>query len=170
MSRPPNRPRRYGTLKAAVSHLVELCGGLKAAAEIARVGRSQLHRYTDDSDEHADCHMPVDIVRALERSCGETPVTEWMAYDAGGSLFRVDPTSANDALDVDFAKLATEFGELLTEFGKAKSDGQICEADKARMLREAHDVLRAVLCGIIPDLLPADPVPSAAKPALKVAS
>ena len=86
MTRAPYKPRRPGTLKEAVADLVYTCGGQGESARLCRVSKAQVNRYTDDSDDNAKVHMPVDIVALLEEHCGEPIVTRFLAAERNRAL------------------------------------------------------------------------------------
>lgn len=112
MSKFPYKPRPAGSLKQATAGLVEACGGLAAAAGVARVGRTALFRYTDDSDDHADRYMPCDVLRALERQCGEPIVTRYLAAEAGAVLLMLPNAEAGGGIGAAASLLAKESADL----------------------------------------------------------
>jgi hypothetical protein len=81
-----------------------------------------------------------------------------MAHDAGAVLMPFQ-SEGDEPLDVDVAKLAAEAAEFFQHYAQAKADGRLELSEKERMLREAHDIVRVVMCGIVPDLMmtPAEP-------------
>ena len=74
-------PRLYGTLKEAVTGLVEAAGGIRRAAALSRVEASQMHAYTDPAQETR--HMPVDIAVVLMMATGCRAVLDHLAGEAG---------------------------------------------------------------------------------------
>ncbi|KAA0678112.1 phage regulatory CII family protein [Roseomonas genomospecies 6] len=142
MAKSPYKQRRPGTLKAAVHELIVACGGLERAAEIARVRKAQLFRYTDDSDDNADCHMPADIVAALERYCDLPLVTEWLAAEHGSALLPLALSPSEETIPQDVAEIAEHASKLFHEFARASTDGTIDAAEAARMLAAGDDMIR----------------------------
>lgn len=143
MPKSPYKPRRPGTLKAAVADLIECCGGLQRAAEVARVSRSQLFRYSNDSEDDANTHMPADIVAALERYCGHPVVTEWLAAEASCTLLaiQVSPSDA-DTIPKDVAGVASSTSRLCAEFAAAYADGKIDAAEAGAMMAAGDAMIR----------------------------
>lgn len=144
MAKHPYKPRTPGSLKAAVSELIEACGGLAKVAKVVRVGATQLQRYSDS--EEPVCHMPVDVVRALEGLCGQPIVTEYLAVESGYCLFR--PPTANDAgqtLSVDFARTAQKSGKLFEDYANAMGNDGVIDAGEAAELIADTDHLLSVL-------------------------
>ncbi|ALG75081.1 hypothetical protein VY88_26495 [Azospirillum thiophilum] len=142
MAKSPYKHRRPGSLKAAVADLIEHCGGLQRAAEVARVSRSQLFRYSNDSEEDANCHMPADIAAALERYSGQPAVTEWLAVEAGCTLLAVTVEPAAEAIPKNVAEIAQHASKLFAEFAAAYSDGAIDAGEAGKMLSAGDAMLR----------------------------
>lgn len=154
MAKSPYKQRRPGTLKEAVSDLVEGCGGLAGAAAYARVGRSQLFRYTDDSDDHASTNIPADVAVALELRVGLPLVTEWMAAQHGCLLFRPEPAD-DHGIPKSVAEIAEHASKLFHEFGLGMADTQspaeIDGTEAGRMLK-AGDAMVSVYMALRADL------------------
>lgn len=87
----PNQKRTPGTFKSVQRELVDLVGGIEAAEIIlqGRVRRAQIARYTSQGDADLLTHMPIDVVRTLERVAGAPIVTEFLATEAGAMLVPV---------------------------------------------------------------------------------
>jgi len=143
MPKSPYKPRRPGTLKAAVADLIECCGGLQRASEFARVSRSQLFRYSNDSEDDATTHMPADIVAVLERSCGHPVVTEWLAAEASCTLLTIQVGPVDDqAIPKDVAGIAASTSTLCSEFATAFMDGKIDATEAGKMLLAGDAMIR----------------------------
>lgn len=143
MPKSPYKPRRPGTLKAAVTDLIDHCGGLPRAAEIARVSRSQLFRYGNDSEDDANTHMPADIVAALERYTGRPVVTEWLAAEASCTLLPIQVAPVeDDTIPQDVAGIAAQTSRLCSEFAAAYADGKIDAAEAGKMLSAGDAMIR----------------------------
>ncbi|SMH62569.1 phage regulatory CII family protein [Azospirillum agricola] len=142
MSKSPYKQRRPGTLKAAVADLIEQCGGYPRAAMVARVSRSQLFRYSNDSEEDVNSHMPADIVAALERYCGSPVVTEWLAVEANCTLLPIAIDPEAEAIPKNVGQIAQHASSLFAEFATAFGDGRIDELEAGRMLEAGDAMLR----------------------------
>lgn len=142
MAKSQYKIRTAGTLKAAAAGLIEACGGFPAAARIARVGRSQLFRYTDDSEENAGINIPVDVVDTLEGYCGVPAVTEWLAHQRGHLLVPVALDPAGETLHEDVAEIAEHAAKLFAEFARAVKDGRIDKGEAEAMLRTGDAMVR----------------------------
>lgn len=142
MAKSPYKLRRPGSLKAAVAELIEQCGGLQRAAEIARVSRSQLFRYSNDSEDDANTHMPADIVAALERYSGHPAVTEWLAAEAACTLLVIAVDPAKESIPQDVAEIAQHASQLFAEFATAFTDGSIDAAEAGKMLTAGDAMIR----------------------------
>lgn len=139
------KARSSGSLKQAVARLVELCGGLDAAADAAGVARATMFRYTDDTDEHASRGMPVHTVRALEKHCGEPAVTEFLAAELGAVLLRLPPGALPDAWAADLAAVMKETAEAVQVLAADLADGRVDRPGAAiREIDEAMAVLAAL--------------------------
>ncbi len=144
----PYAPRQPGTLKDAVTQLVAACGGLAKAAALARVRRTQIHRYTDPAEP--ECHMPLDIVLALETHCGDPIVTAFMAFESGALLVPLR-AGQSEAFAGHLAKLGRETGRLYGEACGALKDGCHSKAESTKVEREALKTVEA-LAALIADL------------------
>ncbi|MBP2301272.1 phage regulatory CII family protein [Azospirillum picis] len=142
MPKSPYMQRRPGTLKAAVADLIERCGGFARSAELARVSRSQLFRYSNDSEDDASTHMPADIVAALERYCSTPVVTEWLAAEATCTLLRVEIDASEETIPQNVAEIAQHASKLFAEFAAAFTDGLIDGPEAARMLAAGDAMIR----------------------------
>jgi len=142
MSKFPYKQRTPGSLKEAAHQLIKECGGLDGAAEIARVRKSQLFRYTNDSEEDANCHMPADVVRSLEAYCGQPIITEYLAAAQGCVVFRPEPAPAGATIPQSVAEIAEQTSKLFHEFALAFADGRIDPAEAGKMLKAGDAAVR----------------------------
>jgi hypothetical protein len=130
-------PRPAFSLKEAYTQLIEACGGCVHIADAVRVSSSQLHRYTDPALD--DCHMPLDIVLALETMAKKPFVTLFMAQKHGWEM-----TPAKAQSDQDLAGLTAELGfehaELSACVLTASADHEITPAEARLIAAEAADV------------------------------
>jgi hypothetical protein len=132
-SRLPNKPREPGSLKEATALLIQACGGLDRSANLVRVGRSTVARYSDPADDVS--YIPADVIRALELNCAEPIVTRYLAAEQGCSLscVKYDPTP--QALAEDVAALARDCAELMGDSAKAISaaQGEVSPSERGRL-------------------------------------
>lgn len=137
------KKRGVGSLKEAVAELVAACGGQKRASELTRVAKSSIHRYTDDSDENAFTHMPVDVVRVLEKHCGEPIVTRWLAGAAGCAVVDLEGAAQrHEDYAVALSRIGRETGALFAEGCKHLSKGRV-PPGAGRLKREAMALMVA---------------------------
>ncbi|GAB4368192.1 MAG: hypothetical protein Kow00114_27320 [Kiloniellaceae bacterium] len=142
MSKSPYKDRAPGRLKDAVCDLVTACGGAPRAADVARVGRAQLFRYGDDSEENAGRHMPVDVVRALEGLCGDPVVTRFLAAEAGAVLLQVPPAAPPGGdWSVRLSALAKETSDVFGRFAAALADGRISPREAGETIEEIDQAM-----------------------------
>lgn len=69
--------------------LVNTNGGIGRAASQCRVQNTALFRYTDDIEENAERHMPVDIVEALDPNAGISTVNDYVVERANCQLLPI---------------------------------------------------------------------------------
>jgi hypothetical protein len=116
------KPRAPGSLKAATDRLIAACGGVEAAANLSRVGKSTMQRYGDA--ECPESYMPVDVVRALELHSGEALVTAYLAAELGCEVHAVAYDRDHGAIAADIARLSQDFGRLFADSAKALAMGE----------------------------------------------
>lgn len=148
----------YGDLKAAVRALLHACGGEARAAERCRVSKSTLSEYGNPG--HPDRHMPVDVALALERACGEAPITEHMARAHGAVLLR--PVAAEDAGPHWLAHLTRIGKEASDVFNRASEylvDSEIDAEEAPHLLRELDELMAvsAAMRAAVQARLPVEP-------------
>ncbi|HWY14403.1 MAG TPA: phage regulatory CII family protein [Rhizomicrobium sp.] len=145
MNRAPYKPREPGSLKEAVSLLVMACGGQGEAAKLSRVSRAQIARYTDDSDDNALIHMPVDIVLALEEHCGDMIVTRWLALAQKKIVIDVgDTVPCTMNLSEQIARVAEESGRVMADAARALEHGRFDPKKAPRVRRECIETISAL--------------------------
>lgn len=136
------KPRLYGTSKEAAARLVDAFpGGLRDAAQYARVSKSTLARYTDPQEP---AEMPVDIVATLEAVAHCHPVTEWLAARGGFALLPMLAAPGAGALARDIARIGQEMAELMQAFADSQADGALDPDEARRMVREADEGMAAL--------------------------
>lgn len=142
------KPRMPGSLKEAVADLVAACGHQSDVANLVRVSRSQLNRYTDDSDDNANVHMPVDIVLALERHCGAPIVTRYLASVQAHALIGVNVTESatHEPYPKVLSRIGRETGRLFAEATDAMASGKLSPRAAGNVRREALALIAACAC------------------------
>ncbi|MEC9346090.1 MAG: phage regulatory CII family protein [Pseudomonadota bacterium] len=145
------RPNTYGSLKQAVASLVHNAGGVRPAAELCRVGKSQLSDFANEYKE--DSHAPVDVIMALERATGCRFVTDHLAAAHGCVVVQLPTGEAlgipTGALDMTgwlnlHARAAKEAAELTARIAQDLADGKITVAEARVALRECDEALAAI--------------------------
>ncbi len=127
--------------KVAFVLLVEVLGGLEAAAGVARRGRSVLQEY--GSLHHPERFAPLDVVMRLEAVAGQPLVTEVLARAAGFGL-------AGDDAEAEGCEIAALRGAVRTaadfqaEAFDAAADGQVDDAEGHRLERVMDRMRRAM--------------------------
>jgi hypothetical protein len=144
--------REPGSLKQAVAELVARCGGQVRCSELCRVNKSQLHRYTDDSDENQFTHMPVDVVLVLERHCGDAIVTRFLAAEQSAALILL--SGAVEPYHLVLSRIGAETGKLFSEGCKNLASGKL-PANAGTMRLEALKIM-AACSDLLRDLAPRD--------------
>jgi hypothetical protein len=142
------KSRDPASLKEAVARLVNLTGGIEAAAKISRVSKSQIARYTDPA--HDDCHMPVDIVRALEINGGDPVVTRYLASEAHALVVPLHPEKDHEPYASRLARIGREQGKFFGDACELIAKGRTPK-NAAHVLKEAM-YLAAALAAFIGDL------------------
>lgn len=152
--RGPVKPREPGSLKDAAAQLVMACGGQRAASMLTRVSPTRMGQYTDDSDEHADSYMPIDVVLALEERCGQPIVTRCLARLQRRALLNLELPELDERPSEVLATLCEDTGELLADTARAIEHDRF-NPKKARKARdEAVRTMGALIA--LTDALPKD--------------
>jgi hypothetical protein len=146
MSKSAYKPRQFRSLKEAVTALVNANGGIREAAAACRVQGASLFRYTDETDENSDRHMPVDIVEALESAAGVPIVTEYLAEKAQCQLLPVIFEVTESDLNVDLANTGRRAAMLFQDWADAvANDGIIDREEAKRLLRDNIELVRTLM-------------------------
>lgn len=136
-------PREPGSLKDAEAALVKACGGLIRAAALTRVRKAQLHRYTDPSEP--ECHMPADVVVALELASGQPIVTQFLALQSAGvfmPLPKVGPEKKTYMAHL--GAIGKDTGQFYAEACEALQDGSLSKKERAKVKAEAIKTIKAL--------------------------
>lgn len=136
-------PETYGDIKTAVRELLHAVGGEAKAAQACRVSKSTLSEYANP--RHAERHMPLDVVLALEKAANETPVTEHLAAEHNSILLRLP--ESGDELEwlghlAIIGKEASDVFHRTSEY--LADDGDIDATEAQILLREVDELLAAV--------------------------
>ncbi len=145
MAKSTFKARPAGSIELAAEMLINLVGGLSAAANVpgCRVGRQALFTYTD-RDEYSDRHMPVDVVRVLEREAGDPVVTRYLAAEAGHVLWRVDLPEDLQELSAQVAKVGKEVSDVFAELAADLADGKMTAREAGRAVNEIDEAIEAL--------------------------
>jgi hypothetical protein len=148
VSAPHNAPDKQA-LKLASKRLGQAAGGVEAAANYCRVGKSLLSEYGSRNNE---TFMPIDVVADLEAvthgTAGWPLVTRMLAAEAGCALVELPKPTAPDAnWFAQLGKLCSETGDVINRLGEALADGNVCAADvrKLNLLSECDDAIGALV-------------------------
>jgi hypothetical protein len=136
MTRGGYSPREAGSFKEAQQALIEAVGGLDRAVDILadRVQRTQLARYTSDTDEHRLTNMPIDIVARLESACGDLIVTRWLAAHGGALLLQLPPGTPAPFVR-ELCTIGKETGAFYAAANEALADGSMSPKEAGRVKR-----------------------------------
>jgi hypothetical protein len=149
----------YKRLKRRTDQLIDSCGGLVAAAEETRAGKSSLANYADSREGVVGSALwaPIDIIADLEKAAGEPLVTKELARLAGYELLpmatsdgKLDPlsdhchhailmgraTEVAISMDVDDVRTADELTAYVDALTEARDFLQRM-LDKARTEQKA---------------------------------
>ena len=122
----------YIMIKKATRDLVTACGGLIAASQICRVGKTTLQKYYDP--RQPDFFVPLDVVFDLEQACGENIIARALSNGAASKP------------DIEFAdhllKSIKEFGEVASAIHDMNADGRQTAVELRKVAEEAEDAIR----------------------------
>ena len=135
--------REPGSLKQATAQLIDANGGPQGAAEGCRVTAGMLFKYTDPNDENRLRFMPVDIVRGLERVCGDPVVTRFLAAEAGHVLIRLDLPDDVAGLPKALAQAAAEASDVYKVAAQCLEDGNVEPGEAATLVAEIDQAMEA---------------------------
>ncbi len=140
------KPRQFRSLKEAERKLIDAGGGLREAAKVCRVQTTTLYRYTDDTEENKDRHMPVDVVEALEQEAGLPIVTEYLAERAVRLLLPVPAETSQTDLNIDLARTGEHVSELFRDWANAvANDGLIDRKEARQLLTDNMELVRTLM-------------------------
>jgi hypothetical protein len=130
----------YKRLKRRTDRLIDLCGGLIAASEETRAGKSSLSNYADSREHGAGANLwaPIDIIADLEAAAGEPLVTKELARLAGYELL---PLAG--ATDGELDPM-TDHCQHSVLMGKATAVALAMDADRVRAPEELKAYVEAL--------------------------
>ncbi len=140
-------------LKRATHETVRGVGGVEAAAGFCRIGKSALANTYAESDKHAECFMPLDVVLDLEPLArgrdGWPHVTRLLAASLGFALVKLpDALPTNGELLKLAARQAREGGSITHGICEALADDGRVDAREASgvrpQVRDAIEILVAL--------------------------
>lgn len=131
----------FWRVKAAQRDLIERCGGVRRAAEIADCSPTWIGKCNTPNE---DAFLSAVQKRRLEADAGEPLVSrvecELMGFEVAA------PGGANsaraDSAYAAHAALVAEFGDLLAGFAERVRDGEFSRCDGAATDRDLADIIR----------------------------
>lgn len=132
-------------LKGACRALVRAVGGVEAAENYCRVGKTRLSDY---GNPRTDLFMPVDVVMDLEADAHGTPgfpqVTGFLARQIGFALVALPTADAGaDTIHVQLAEACGESNDVIEGTLKALRDGKIDRAEARALMPECIQAAEA---------------------------
>lgn len=130
----------FWRVKAAQRDLIERCGGVRRAAEVAGCSHGWIGKCNTPTE---DAFLSLPQKRALEADAGEPVVTQVEAELQDFQLMRnglasgAVPASPYAAV----AALSEEYSEVLAEFARRTADGDFSRADGAALDRDLADLI-----------------------------
>jgi hypothetical protein len=141
----PTKPRKHGTLHAALSRAIDQLGGLDDAAEMIGRGRDWLYTAADpDREKSKQAKLSLEEARVMSRA-GATALAEDLALLAGGLFLPPVPDTAPAAIHAALARYASESGEAMSVIISRAADGVFDVADARAALKEIDEALRAMM-------------------------
>lgn len=142
MSSPTSiKPRPAGTLKDAQNRLADAVGGQVAAADLGGKSRTVMARYTDPAEPAR--HMPVDVVRRLERAAGYPHVSAYLAREAGFGLMPFE-VRGSDNLPQLLGHAARQHGDVMSVALEALEDLTVTSDEAGAIIREIDEALTSL--------------------------
>ena len=131
----------YTGIKSALRDMVrESFGPQKAAAAATRVEQGMISDYCSTSAEHAETHVPVDVLLDLVAVSGDVRVLRYLAEQANCLLTPL-PTGARGEIGLRMGRSAKEFGDVMVRIGEAIADGTVTDAEAQAALVEIMEVM-----------------------------
>lgn len=131
----------YTGIKSALRDMVrESFGAQKAAAAVTRVEQGMISDYCNTSAEHAETHVPADVLLDLIRVSGDVRVLRYLAEQANCLLTPL-PTGMRGEIGIRMGRSAKEFGDVMVRIGEALADGTVTEGEAQAALVEIMEVM-----------------------------
>lgn len=132
----------FWRVKAAQRDLIERCGGVRRAAEIAGCSHGWIGRCNTPNE---DAFLSATQKRALETDAGEPLVTRIEAELLGFRLERASPPAPAEACAFGAnASVMQEVGDLCRVFSQSVSDGRYSRTDALTVGRELAQLRQAI--------------------------
>ena len=121
-------PMRHAWLARS---LIDACGGLRASADVCRLGKSRLSEFTTVNTDH---FMPADVIADLEAYCGR-PIYSQALVEArpGASAGRGLLTEACET---------TEVAAALQRVARLSAAGPLSRRTREELLADADELER----------------------------
>lgn len=133
----------YRLLTKAVQLGYERVGGIVAFADRTRPKVATLSKYASESDDNGLTIMPIDVAIDLDKAAGAPIVTARMADVLGYDLVpKIAGMGAGLLTETDALDVMTEAMDFVRSIRAALADGSICDADRAALQRDWHDLRR----------------------------
>ncbi len=121
--------------------------GIEAAAEVCGKSKATLGRYYSSDPEHAERHMPIDVVARLE-AVAQVPHVTMALAELGGLTVSYDEERRNarsGGINSDVVALSQRFAMLMGEYHQSIADGKITINEAKRLLSETQALQRVLL-------------------------
>jgi hypothetical protein len=134
------RHANHETLKAATRREIKTAGGIEAAAEASRVGKSEMSNYQSDNSTR---FMPIDVLADLMAANRTTNVLETLASIVDCSIFPNNVAGRN--LTGDVAALAEHAASLFHHFARECDSSDISKTTLAQLERDLAQVVASAM-------------------------
>ncbi|KFC73218.1 hypothetical protein FG93_01962 [Bosea sp. LC85] len=133
-------------VKAANRDLVEMCGGIARAAEIAELSSAQIGRCANiESDDllsaRAKAKLEADIGRPVVTRV-EIELLGWSAHQVA-----LAPAADESCPHRAISRISAEMGDVMSAYIEGCRDGRFSPADAAIVAKELSDLAKAVEAG-----------------------
>lgn len=132
-------------IKAAQRDLIGAAGGIARVARLTDYGTSTVGRWNSPADQE---HMPLKVVRLLERDTDQPLVTTILAHETGRKVLEPNgPATDAATLDAMVRRLVVDVMELAGSAAVATADKHVSPAESTTMhspASRACDTLRQI--------------------------
>lgn len=134
----------YLALKSAARQLIRQLGGVEAAADDTRVGKSALGRYYDqNSPDFMPVDVALDLMLAARSQGGDATVARTLAELLGFQLVQAEQGGALGDWLRHTCSLSIQAVQVANEVAIAASDGTITKEEAQSILPQITKVARA---------------------------